>query len=46
MSKGTNVFTCTKIPPQAQCIGGIFGNVTTNTSCVSVSANSTPVKCK
>ncbi len=46
MSKGTNVFTCTKIPPQAQCIGGIFGNVTQDTSCVNVSATSIPIKCK
>ena len=43
-----NVFKCTKIYPEAKCIGGIYGNLTPNTDCLQI-ANITndnlPLKC-
>jgi hypothetical protein len=39
------VFTCTKIYPESKCIGGIYGNVTDNTSCVTIIKDKQPIKC-
>jgi hypothetical protein len=39
------VFTCTKIYPESKCIGGIYGNVTDNTSCAVITKDKQPIKC-
>ncbi len=43
-----NVFKCTKIYPEAKCIGGIYGNLTRNTDCLQITNipnNKLPLKC-
>ncbi len=40
------VFTCTKKYPASKCIGGIYGNVPDDTSCVSITNNKKPIKCQ
>ncbi len=37
---------CTIIEPTGLCIGGIYGNITPNTECVSVKENGKPIVCK
>lgn len=44
-SNNKNIFKCKRIYPNAQCIGGIYGNLKQDTSCVSVQDNGTPITC-
>lgn len=45
LQQGKNIFSCKRILPQATCIGGIYGNLDTETSCVDRTKSGTPLRC-